>query len=276
VRLASGACSVRSLEHAETFHPVIGPAAEAEALYVRQLHAVERLRQCADEFVIWDVGLGSAANPITFLRLAADVSARVRIVSFDHTLEPLIFAARHADELEYLRGFSEQLLTLGAQRFVDFQHGNLRVDWSVEVSDFPTILKSPAGSEWPKPHIIMFDAFSPAKNPAMWSYDLFANLFKRLDAARPCSLATYSRSTLLRVTLLLAGFFVGVGHASGEKDETTIAANTLDLIEEPLTSSWLGRVRRSTSAEPLWTNEYRQAPLSASSWERLQQHPQFR
>ncbi len=80
---------------------------------------------------------------------------------------------------------------------------------------------------------------------------------------------------MLRVTLLLAGFFVGVGHATGEKDETTIAANTLDLIAEPLDRRWLSRARRSTSAEPLQDSIYRQARLSAGSWEQLQQHSQF-
>ena len=86
---------------------------------------------------------------------------------------------------------------------------------------------------------------------------------------------TYSRSTLLRVTLLLAGFFVGAGHATGEKEETTIAANTLDLLEEPLSRDWLQRARRSRSAEPLWEPVYRQAPLSPESWEKLSRHPQF-
>jgi hypothetical protein len=80
---------------------------------------------------------------------------------------------------------------------------------------------------------------------------------------------------MLRVTLLLAGFFAGVGHATGEKEETTIAANTLDLIAEPLDCRWLDRTRRSTSAEPMWEPVYRQAPLSAKTWEKLQRHPQF-
>jgi hypothetical protein len=81
---------------------------------------------------------------------------------------------------------------------------------------------------------------------------------------------------MLRVTLLLAGFHVGVGHATGEKEETTIAANAPALISEPLDRRWLQRVHRSTSAEPLWEPVYRQAPLSPASWEKLQQHPQFR
>ena len=78
------------------------------------------------------------------------------------------------------------------------------------------------------------------------------------------------------VSLLLAGFYVGVGHATGEKEETTIAANTLSLLSEPLDRTWLIRARKSTSEEPLWEAAYRQARLSEETWTRLQAHPQFR
>lgn len=80
----------------------------------------------------------------------------------------------------------------------------------------------------------------------------------------------------MRVTLLLAGFHVGVGHATGEKTETTIAANTLTLIDEPLDHRWLDRARRSHRAEPLHEPAHHVAPLSSESWERLRAHPQFR
>jgi hypothetical protein len=110
----------------------------------------------------------------------------------------------------------------------------------------------------------------------MWTLPVFTDLHRLLDPARPCALPTYSRSTLLRVTLLLAGFFVGVGHATGEKEETTLAANTPALIDEPLDRPWLTRARRSTSAEPLHEPVYRQARLSVATWERLLEHPQFR
>jgi hypothetical protein len=122
----------------------------------------------------------------------------------------------------------------------------------------------------------MFDAFSPAKNPAMWTEPLFARIYSLLDPARPCALPTYSRSTMLRVTLLIAGFFVGVGHATGQKEETTIAANNLELIDEPLDGRWLERVNRSSSAEPMWEANYRQAPLEPGTWQRLREHVQFR
>src|SRR5580765_4488244 len=97
VKLASGVNSVHSLAHQETFHPVIGPVAEAEALYVRQLGLVERLQAHSGEFVIWDVGLGAAANALTVLRETREIEAPIQFVSFDNTLEPLQFALEHRD-----------------------------------------------------------------------------------------------------------------------------------------------------------------------------------
>ncbi len=276
VKLASGVFSVHSLAEAETFHPVIGPVAEAEALYVRQLNLVERMQAHRGEFVIWDVGLGAAANALTVLRHTRAVRQPLRLVSFDHTLAPLAFALAHAAELGYLDGYEyalEELLRVPCTAFCD---AGRPVHWDLHRGDFPSLLASPQAGQLPRPDVVMFDAFSPAKNPAMWTLPLFANLFRRLDPARPCALPTYSRSTLLRVTLLLAGFYVGAGHATGEKEETTIAANATALIAEPLDRRWLARARRSTCAEPLHDPVYRRAGLSDETWDRLQEHPQFR
>jgi len=276
VRLNNGICSVRSLADSETFHPVIGPVAEAEALYVNQLRLRERLQNHTGEFVIWDVGLGAAANALTILRATRDILCQIRLVSFDHTLEPLEFALKHAADLGYLGGYENHLQEFIRNHRVAFQDGKQSVHWELQPGDFPSLLKSEIKSQkFQKPHAILFDAFSPAKNPAMWTLPLFTNLFQLLNPQRPCALPTYSRSTILRVTLLLAGFFVGAGHATGEKEETTIAANDLSLISEPLDRRWLERARRSHSAEPMIEAIYKIAPLSPESWKRLQTHPQF-
>ncbi|MEI6076063.1 MAG: MnmC family methyltransferase [Verrucomicrobiota bacterium] len=278
VQLANGEKTLFSASYGEKLHPGLGPQAEAELLYVRQLKIGERLRSEAGEFVVWDVGLGGAANAIALLRATQDISGRLRLMSFDNTNEPLAFALQNAAALGYAAGYERQLTELLRGRHVVFQNGSCAVEWKFYLGDFPQLLKSEIGnrkSEISRPHAIFYDAFSPAKNPAMWTLPVFENLFRSLEPARPCALTTYSRSTLLRVTLLLAGFFVGVGHATGMKEETTIAANSLDLIAEPLNQRWLERARRSHSADPMMEPVYRIAPMSEEFWGKLQAHPQF-
>jgi hypothetical protein len=311
VRLANGTHTVYSSDYGEKMHPGLGPAAEGDLLYVRQLKIAERMRTREGEFVVWDVGLGAAANVVTVLRATRDIARPLRLVSFDNTSGPLEFALSKAEQLGYFHGYETyvaELLKVGTARCavrtpqrgvptespaVTFQNERSRVTWEFHLDDFPALIesragvppahtKSPCGGSrrdacptLPAPHAILFDAFSPAKNPAMWTLPLFTNLFRRLDPARPCNLTTYSRSTMLRVTLLLAGFFVGRGIPTGLKEETTVAANTLALLAEPLDRRWLERARRSDSAEPLHEPAYRRAPLSSSSWEELQRQPQF-
>jgi len=289
VQLTNGVFSIRLLANGETFHPVIGPSAEAEALYVRQLRLRERVIRpnpdanvgirreggaTFDPFVIWDIGLGAGGNVLTALHRLKDVPAHLHIVSFDHTLDALRFALEHSGPLQFPGGFEGIIKELLLSHRARFRHGELHVSWEIHIGDFPGALTAD-GPSWPAPHAIFFDAFSPARNPAMWTLPLFENLFRHTDPKRPCALATYTRSTIPRVTLLLAGFFVGAGDPVAEKEETTVAANTLTLIERPLGARWLERARTSHSAEPLQTSEYRIAPLAPETWERLRMHPQF-
>lgn len=295
VKLKNGAHSVRSLADAETFHPGIGPVAEAEALYVRQLQLPERVAQTNEQFVVWDVGLGAAANALTAIRMIrqyqehhrapASPPKSIRIVSFDQTCAAVEFALQHAAELEYVTGFEELLAKLVKEHRAQLADGCLHVEWSVELGDFPSLLS--AGDQRSKdfkarvasgallPHAILFDPHSPRKNPSMWTAQLFTDLFRMLRRERPCALANFTRSTMARIAMLLGGFYVGVGHASGLKEETTVAANKLKLITEPLDTRWLERAKRSDSAEPLREAVYRQAPLTPQTLGQLQDHPQF-
>lgn len=292
IRLANGTHSVRSVADAETFHPGIGPAAEAEALYVRQLRLPGRLRETEGDFVLWDVGLGAAANALTAIRLLREARAAqsdtpcpaplktLRIVSFDRTTAASAFALQHGAELGYVQGFENLLSALIEQHSARQTDARLNVEWTLILGDFPAFVQGHPATclhpSVPAPHAILFDPHSPGKNPAMWTVPFFADLFRALDPQRPCALATFTRSTLARTALLLGGFHVGTGHASGMKEETTVAANRLELLAQPLDPRWLERAKRSGSAEPLREAVYRQAPLSPETWEQLRQHPQFR
>jgi hypothetical protein len=278
IQLANGAQTLFSSAYGEKMHPGLGPQAEAELLYVRQLKICERLQNHPGEFVIWDVGLGAAANVIAAFQATNEISSRLRVVSFDNTAEPLEFALKNSPALGYVAGYENQIASLLCDRHVEFENEKLKVKWEFHLGDFPAWLNSQLrirNPEFPPPHAIFYDAFSPAKNPAMWTLSLFQNMFHVLNPAQSCALTTYSRSTLLRTTLLLAGFFVGAGHATGLKEETTIAANAMDLIAEPLNARWLERASRSHSAEPLHKPAYSRAPLSPPTLDKLRRHPQF-
>jgi tRNA U34 5-methylaminomethyl-2-thiouridine-forming methyltransferase MnmC len=236
--------SLRSLLHGETFHPVVGPMAEARELHAGQSRLIERAEK-TDRLVVWDVGLGAAANAVAVLESLADAKCRVELHSFDHSLAPLDFAVKNADALGYLVPWRNAAAALVDEGRV---HAGA-VEWFFHPGDFRTQVASPPA---PAPHAVLYDPYSPAANPGMWSLEHFTRL--RAVLTEPCTLTSYSRSTAVRVTLALAGFHVGQGTATGEKDQTTVAATRRDLLAAPLGREWLGRVRRSTRAAPLRGN----------------------
>lgn len=247
--------------------------AEAEALYVRQLNLRERMSRSADEFVIWDVGLGAGGNVLTALHLTRDIVGRLRVLSFDRTLDALVFALQHADQLGFVSEHESVIRKAISEKQVSFQNGAQSVRWELVLGDFPSLLSRE--SRLPAPHAIFFDAFSPARNAEMWSLPLLKKLYSLLDPQRPCALATFSRSTIARTALLLAGFFVGRGEALAGKEETTIAANVRELVPSLLDHGWLARAKRSHSAEPLDGGKYVQRPLAPETWNALSGHAQF-
>src|SRR5262249_41274704 len=116
--------------------------------------------------------------------------------------------------------------------------------------------------------VICFDPFSPEVNPTLWTVDALTR-FRRVLAPGGV-LSTYSASTRTRVTLLLAGFWVGAGAAAAVKRETTVASDGRAALEAPLGPRWLQRWRRSSARAPhgcdALTPELEQAVLA---------HPQF-
>src|SRR5450756_2724329 len=140
VPLANGGKTLFSSSYGEKMHPGLGPMAEAELLYVRQLKIRERLSAAAGEFVIWDIGLGGAANAIAALRATREISGKLRLVSFDNTSEPLEFALKNSTALAYPVGYEDQMAGLLRERRVEFANGKSSVNWEFYVADFPALL----------------------------------------------------------------------------------------------------------------------------------------
>jgi tRNA U34 5-methylaminomethyl-2-thiouridine-forming methyltransferase MnmC len=280
VSVKSGVRSLRCLGTGEIFHPVVGPMIEARTLHVGQQRLLERAAACQNRpFVIWDVGLGAAANAIAVLeafenRPSGLPPVRVELHSFDQTREPLEFALSHAQELGYILPHAAAVAALleeAASGLVKDSAAPLR--WRFHEGDFREMMK-PGAAPLPMPDAILYDPYSAKKNPGMWSLDHFKNVRARLEIGTPCMLSNYTRSTAVRVTLLLAGFYVGHGEGVGEKDQTTVASNEPGLLDSPLDARWLERVRFSTKGAPL-REGVAEGPISAEDWAALLAHPQF-
>ena len=280
VPLAIGGFSLRSRENGQTFHPVVGPAVEARGLHVRGTRLSERARALppGEECVVWDVGLGAAANALAAVAAFLDEGGpgTVRLLSFDRTDGALRFALENADALGYPRPYTADLaglLTHGERTIHNHSGGTLR--WTLHRGDFPALLRGPDAPGLPPPHAVFYDPYSPTVNPEMWTLETLTALHAQLRDDRPCLLTNYTRSTAVRVTLLLAGFYVGVGPSTGEKDETTVAANDPALLARPLPRDWLDKkVYASTNAAPLRADGTR-GPINPEDFARLQAHGQF-
>lgn len=243
--------------------------AEARALHVVQQRLVERARETGKSFVIWDVGLGAGANAVAVLEAFSEHAegASVELHSFDETSAPLQFALHHADQLDYLSSHTDAMRAL-LRRGKVFHR---RVAWRLHLGDFRALIQ---GASLTPPSAILYDPYSARANPGMWTLDHLRRLRGCLRDGTPCLLTNYTRSTAVRVTLLLAGFFVGRGDAIGEKDETTIAANKQDLLRVPLAPGWLSRVKSSSASAPLELGAIAR-PISAKELDALERHPQF-
>jgi tRNA U34 5-methylaminomethyl-2-thiouridine-forming methyltransferase MnmC len=246
VTLPDGVRAVRDTDSGEVMHPAIGPWREAMRLYVEQAQLAARLQARSEEPLrVYDIGLGGAANAVAALTCAAELPADARrplsLVSFERDLAPLELALGDLSGFPFLAPWAEACRTLLARgRFEapgivwELHHG--------EVLDKLEAAPGPA-------HIVFHDPFSPETNPSLWTRSALARVRARMDAAG-ATLFTYSASTRTRVSLLLAGLFVGAGWSVASRSETTAASTTLQGLESPLGQRWLARWRRSSARAP--------------------------
>jgi len=278
IQLASGTWTLRALAEGETFHPVLGAVRESRELYLEQLSLGQRWQQPdLDPLVIWDVGLGAAGNAVAVIRAWQEGAERdVELLSFDrhdHALRfALEFQKQEAGAFAELTGFDWEKILAG--RGVEFLQGQRRLRWFWYLQDFPELLAGDKASALPPPEVVFYDVYSPAKCWSMWGLEHWKRM-RAVCGQRDCEIVFHSRSTALRVTLLLAGFYVGRGVAVAEKEETTVAATRGQLLKRPLNADWLQRVQRSTAARPFTGESYEQGRISPGDFAQMAGHSQF-
>lgn len=264
VTTRTGSRAVRHTGHGEVMHPV-GPWEEANRLYVDQLQLERYLSVTTeDPLRVLDVGLGAGANAVAALTRAQHMgSARRRpleIVSLEIDLTPLRLALTDAEGFPFLQPWKHAAQGI----LTDGRWDSPSLSWRVLEGDAVRLIGELDGVF----QLIFFDPFSPESNPGLWTVDFLRQVRSRAPREGGM-LATYSAATPTRVSLLLAGFFVGHGMSTGTKAETTVAATAPGLVQQALGRRWLDRWQRSSAPGPHGaelTSELQQAILA---------HPQF-
>lgn len=282
-RAPEGFASIRQISSGEIMHSRTPPMVEAHRLYIEQSDLPARLRLSPEEsaagtpvepLVIWDVGLGAAANAMAAVlcyeaEAAAGPVRPMHIVSFENDLDPLHLAFQHNREFTYLRHSAIGGI-LAVHRWQS-KDGGLR--WDLVKGDFlASIPKAPA-----QPDIIFFDMFSSKTDADQWTLGAFREVFAAC-AGRPVELFTYTCSTPIRAALLAAGFHVARGLSTVDKTDTTIALTPAAAARlapgghELLAGEWLGKWGRSSAKFPSDLPADQQPAFEQA----IRTHPQFR
>ena len=270
----AGFASIRQTSSGEIMHSHNPPLQEANELYVEQSNLREALAEPGDTpLVIWDVGLGAAANAMAAvqcyeaLQASGTASRPMHIVSFENDLDSLRLALANHQEFPYLwHGGPRALVSKG-----EWQGKGERIRWSLLLGAFLTKL-----AEAPAPDLIYFDMFSSKSSGDQWTQKAFATIWQAC-ANSDTQLFTYSRSTSVRASLLATGFYVASGRSTGAKAETTIAmtpkaAARLGQHHLLLGDAWLAKWQRSAAQYPEGIN----ADAKEAFAEAILGHAQFR
>jgi queuine tRNA-ribosyltransferase len=279
---------IRDTVSGEVMHPGSDSAQEAQSLYVEQSRLLDRLSSppaessppggsatpaasssSAEPLVVWDVGLGAAANAMAAIlaveNLGPAVVRPLRLVSFENDLDSLKLALDHPGWFAHLRHAAPGALL----REDRWNSPTSPIEWVLLNGDFAL-----RKFEAPPPDIVFFDPFSFKTDSALWTLQAFRELAKAC-ADKSTELFTYTYSTSVRAAMLAAGFHVAKGRATGPKGETTVALSPRAARtahgRELLGQEWLKKWARSDAQVPFGSAEpddvWREAILA---------HPQFK
>jgi queuine tRNA-ribosyltransferase len=265
-RAWEGFASIRQISSGEIMHSRTDPIREARELYVEQSRLAERLH--SESLILWDVGLGAAANAMAAIECYEQSSSTrpFRIISFENDLDSLRLALANPQNFPYLRVDAANAIVSDGE----WRDRGLR--WNLCLGDFLERM-----NQAPSPDVIFYDMFSTKTSVELWTFGTFRKLLAAC-AGKAVELFTYTCSTANRAALLATGFFVARGRNAGDKTETTIAFTpaALDLARKEkrdlLSRDWLAKWERSAAKFPTDV-----PPNERSTFEKIiREHEQFR
>ena len=215
-----GSFTIRHPVYEEEFHSKHGARFESEVLYMRVSGFYDQLQGEESHIDVLDVGLGLGYNALMTLEtwFASPGTSSVAMLSLEHT-EALVEAMK-ADDTAWKEGWSDDWKTwssaiekVGQNNWqTSFTHprSGKTFRWVVSIGDGAVADLSGFAFSY-----IWQDAFSPKKNPELWTTDWFAKL-NQYSAPQVC-LVTYSVARQVRDNLEATGWAHEKIPAGGQK-----------------------------------------------------------
>ena len=180
----------------EPYHSSHGALQESMHVFIKQgLHTISK-----PKLRILEIGFGTGLNALLTMQFAMQANLKVHY----HAVEkyPL-------NRAEYAQLNFEELIDGVPSGFLNLMHD---AEWerSAQLSDRFTIFKEKADFRSMNPpgyfDLIYFDAFSPDKQPELWSNEVFSVIQR--STRRDAVLVTYSSKGIVRRTLISCGFTI--------------------------------------------------------------------
>lgn len=224
VQTEDGSLTLHSDLFGEACHSTTGAKTETLLHYLQGCQVNERLNNYP-QFEILEVGFGLGIGFLTCLEvLGTDTSWHFVSMEIDPDLVNWFLEEyRHIDVIKNAKYIEKNI--------VHSQFGN--VELTIIIGDARVEVPKYLQNSHHKFHAIFQDAFSPKRNPHLWTVEWF-NLLKDY-AHSDCILSTYSASSSIRKSLVESGWKIRKGHKFGPKRSSTRATITGDSDPEILT-----------------------------------------
>lgn len=203
----------------EACHSTTGAKAETILHYFEGCKILEKLRQTSS-LTILEVGFGLGVGFLTTLEMIPQ-GKKWQFISLELDKNLLHWFIDHHPEFTF--NWQGNYLTTETKDFkLTIIHGDARVELPKFLSDYPTTFDA-----------IYQDAFSPKRNPVLWTKEWF-ELLKQFSGP-DVILSTYSASTSIRKSLHETGWGVQKGEKFGPKRTSTRAVLNRPTDPEILT-----------------------------------------
>jgi len=223
IKTKDGSATLYSKRFDECYHST-NDGALSESLYKHITPAFELIGE-KNNITILDICFGLGYNTLTTLYYLKkhSLDKKVHIISpeFDEELIKSLKDFDYPNELKEYRDIIKELANSGYYR-----DSNIEIE--LFIGDARELLKSLI-QRGIKIDIVYQDAFSPKKNPLLWTREYFEDISK--IASKDIILTTYSSATLVRMGLYESGFKIYKAPDRGVRRGTIASFRELELEE---------------------------------------------